>query len=150
MNCYLSAIFGFGLLGASFYTSVSSDNQNLIYKKSLNSEAINIYNNIVKERATLYTKGLILGFIFVFLINYFYSSNFINNFHKITFFILIILLTALLFYTLMPKSDYMLNHVNTNSESKAWLEMYKIMKNKYNTGFILGALASVPLAYSFC
>ena len=150
MNCYLSAILGFGLLGASFYTSNSSDNQNSIYKQNLPPESIDIYEKIVNERATLYLEGLLLGFIFVFFINYFYSSNFNNNFHKITFFILVILLTGVVFYTLMPKSNYMLNYVSSNSESKAWLEMYKTMKYRYNIGFILGSLASIPLANSFC
>lgn len=50
----------------------------------------------------------------------------------------------------MPKSDYILNHVTNNQESKAWLNTYLNMKNRYTMGFILGSLASVPLAYSFC
>jgi len=150
MNCYESALVGIGLLGASFYTSISSKEESETLKKSLSDELSSIYDNISKERSLLYIHGLILGFIIVFLINYNLSSEFNNKFHKTTFFILIILITAVLYYTLMPKSDYILNHVTNNQESKAWLNTYLNMKNKYTIGFILGSLASVPLAYSFC
>jgi hypothetical protein len=150
INCYESALVGIGLLGASFYTSISSKEESEILKKSLSGELATIYDNICKERSLLYIHGLILGFIIVFLINYKYSSEFDNKFHKTTFFILIILITAVIYYTLMPKSDYILNHVTNNQESKAWLNTYLNMKNRYTIGFILGSLASIPLAHSFC
>ncbi len=150
MNCYESALVGLGLLGASFYTSISSKEESNKLKKQINPELVDIYDNIAKERSQLYVHGLILGFIIVFLINYKYESEFDNKFHKVTFYILIILISAVLYYSLMPKSDYLLNHITNNKESRAWLDVYLNMKNKYTMGFILGALASVPLAYSFC
>ena len=131
MNCYESTIIGFGLLGASFYTSISSNEESDKLKKSISPELVNIYDNISKERSSLYIHGLIVGFILVFLINYKYASQFDNKFYKTTFFILIILLTAVLYYSLMPKSDYLLNHITNNQESKAWLNIYLNMKNKY-------------------
>ncbi len=150
MNCHESALVGIGLLGASFYTSISSKEETDKLKKTISPELADIYDNITRERSGLYVHGLILGFIIVFLINYNYGSEFDNKFHKTTFFILIILLTAVLYYSLMPKSDYLLNHVTNNQESKAWLNTYLNMKNRYTMGFILGSLASVPIAYSFC
>ncbi len=150
MNCYESALVGIGLLGASFYTSISSKHESEILKKSLSGELAQTYDKISKERSELYLHGLVIGFIIVFLVNYNYSDQFDNKFHKTTFFILIILITAVIYYTLMPKSDYILNHVTNNQESKAWLNTYLNMKNRYTMGFILGSLASIPLAYSFC
>ena len=150
MNCYESALVGIGLLGASFYTSISSKEESETLKKSFSGELAQVYDNISKERSGLYLHGLIIGFILVFVINYNYADAFDNKFHKTTFFILIILITAVIYYTLMPKSDYILNHVTNNQESKAWLNTYLNMKNRYTMGFILGSLASVPLAYSFC
>ena len=45
-----------------------------------------------------------------------------------------------MYYTLSPKSDYMLNHLTTSKQNKAWLEMYKHMKFKYHSGFLFGIL----------
>jgi len=150
MNCYESALVGIGLLGASFYTSISSKHESEILKKNFLGELAVTYDKISKERSGLYLHGLIIGFIIVFLVNYKYGDTFDNKFHKTTLFILIILITAVIYYSLMPKSDYILNHVTNNQESKAWLNTYLNMKNRYTMGFILGSLASVPLAYSFC
>jgi succinate dehydrogenase/fumarate reductase cytochrome b subunit len=59
-------------------------------------------------------------------------------------------MTGVVFYFLMPKSDYMLNHLKTEEQNKAWLEVYKTMKQRYFLGFLFGALAAVPFAHSFC
>ena len=50
----------------------------------------------------------------------------------------------------MPKSDYMLNHLTTQEENKAWLEVYKQMQQKYLIGFILGSLSAIPLSLILC
>lgn len=148
MNCYTSSIIGFGLLGASLYTSISSKEEGEIFKKHLSNEAIIAYDNIVRERSKLYVQGLLIGLFLTIIISFNYEPD--NKFHKTTFFMLVILMTGVIYYTLMPKSDYMLDHVKSNDESKAWLEIYKNMKSKYTLGFILASLASVPFAYSFC
>ncbi len=50
----------------------------------------------------------------------------------------------------MPKTDYMLNHLKTPEEIKAWLEVYKTMKYKYLMGIIVGLMAAIPLTNSLC
>ncbi len=65
-------------------------------------------------------------------------------------FLAVTLLTTVMFYSLMPKSDYMLNHLKTEEENKAWLEVYKTMKQRYFVGLVVGALAAVPLANALC
>jgi hypothetical protein len=57
---------------------------------------------------------------------------------------------GVLYYLLMPKSDWMLLHLKTADENKAWLEVYKTMKQRYLIGMILGAAASVPFANALC
>jgi hypothetical protein len=44
----------------------------------------------------------------------------------------------------------MLNHLTTEEENKAWLEVYVNMQQKYLTGFILGSLSSIPLSLILC
>jgi uncharacterized protein YacL len=150
MNCYESAILGTGLLGASFYTSLISKEEINKLRQLFTGDAVNAYDRIVKERSMLYIQGLIFGFLVSYLINYNYGSEFDNSFHKATLYILIILLVAVSYYLIMPKSDYMLNYIKTEEQSKAWLSMYRTMRSRYMTGFAIGALAAIPLARSLC
>ena len=41
----------------------------------------------------------------------------------------------------MPKSTYMLNHIDNAEQAKAWLEIYKIMKYRCHLGMLLGIIA---------
>lgn len=150
MNCYKSTLSGFSLLFASFYTSISSNKEMNKFKNNISFESVKKYNEIIKERSKLYILGLIIGIILVFIINNNLKYKFFNKFHKLTTYTTIIFMTAVLFYTLSPKSDYMLNHISNNKESKAWLDIYKNMKYKYMIGIILGAISSIPLANAFC
>ena len=50
----------------------------------------------------------------------------------------------------MPKSDYMLNHLQTLEENKKWLDIYTTMKYKYFIGFVLGMLVSIPISVMYC
>ncbi len=150
MNCYDSALIGVGLLGASVYTSFVPDNEVHKLKNILSGDDIEAYKRINNERFSLYFQGLIIGFIIVVLVNFLYGENISNPYHKTTLFLLIILGFSLFYYLLSPKSDYMLNHINSEKENKAWLDVYLTMKNRYLWGFVFGALASIPLSNSLC
>ncbi len=150
MDCFESALLGIGLLGASVYTSFVPKEEVHMLKNMLSGDALNAYKNINKERFTQYFQGLALGFLLVILINNFYGDMITNSFHKTTLFLLIVMSVSLLYYMMMAKSDYMLNHITTEKENKAWLHVYKTMKNRYLVGFLLGALASIPLSNAYC
>ncbi len=150
MDCFESALLGIGLLGASVYTSFVPKEEVHMLKNMLSGDALNAYNKINKERYTQYFQGLALGFLLVILINNFYGEMITNSFHKTTLFLLIVMSVSLLYYMMMAKSDYMLNHITTEKENKAWLHVYKTMKNRYLVGFLLGALASIPLSNAYC
>jgi hypothetical protein len=150
MDCFESALLGVGLLGASVYTSFVPKEEVNMLKNILSGDALNAYNKINKERYTQYFQGLALGFLLVILINNFYGEMITNSFHKTTLFLLIVMSVSLFYYLMMPKSDYMLNHITTEKENKAWLHVYKTMKNRYIIGFLLGALASIPLSNAYC
>jgi uncharacterized protein YacL len=149
MNCYTSAVLGLAMLGASFLTLTSNEEQHYKLKLSFPSSNLDkIYTGIVIERRNIFIQGLILGLV----ISYFTSNLFEqkNNFHKITFFLAVTLMVSVVYYFLIPKSDYMLNYLKTEEEIKAWLEIYKYMKLKYFLGFLFGFLSAIPIAYSMC
>lgn len=150
MNCTLSAIAGVGLLGASVYTSMVPKEDVNRLRDTVSGDAAVAYEKISKERVTLYTVGLLIGLAIAYLVVNTYAGRVSNRFHRATTFTAITLFTGVSFYTMYPKSDYMLNHIKNEKEAKAWMEVYKTMKMRYSTGFVLGALAAIPLANAFC
>ena len=57
--------------------------------------------------------------------------------------------TNYFYYSLSRKSDWMLNHMGTPEEVKAWLQMYKEMQYNYHMGLVLGIIAVGILAFAF-
>ena len=152
MNCYLAGTIGLGLLGATFYTMTAQPVVAVEYRNKLKHTSLDIYDKIVKERSAIYFQGLILGLVVSYIVLFRISpmKQVTNMFHRITMSLAIVVLVSSGYYCISPKSDYMLNHVTSGEESKAWLEMYKTMKHRYVMGFILGSCVAIPLVYSFC
>ena len=148
MNCYASGMIGLALLGGSVATLTVSKEQHNLLRKTLSEELDKKYEKIAHQRRNHYLIGLFIGL----LISYFVvkNANIKNNFTRVTLFFTITLGTAILFYMIMPKSDYMLNHLKTPEQNKRWLDIYRTMRNRYLLGFILGVLAAIPLANTFC
>lgn len=147
-TCALYATAAAALLAASFSTMTVSETQHDILRNKFSPELDIRYNAIVSERRNHYIQGLLIGAVLSFFA--FRRTAFNNKFHKTAAFTAVTLLTGVLYYYVMPKSDYMLNHLKTAEENVAWLEVYKTMKSRYFIGFVLGALAAIPLAQSFC
>jgi len=148
MNCYISGIIGIGLLTASFATMTISKEQTDYLKSILSEDIANKYISIIKERRNLYFQGLFIGLIFAFILMRLVKLS--NTFHRITFSLAIVIFTSIIYYQLMPKSDYMLNYLKTKEEISAWLDIYKTMKYTHIYGFILGSIAAIPISYMLC
>lgn len=148
MNCYASGIIGIGMLTSTFFTMSVSEEQNNYLRKNINSNLVDIYNNIIIERRNIYFQGLLLGLILSFFLLKTVKTS--NLFHKITFALAIVIPVSVVYYFLMPKSDYMLNHLKSIDENKAWLQVYKTMRYRYFLGFLIGSLSAIPISYSFC
>lgn len=65
-------------------------------------------------------------------------------------FLSVTLIVAIVYYQAMPKSTYMLKHLTTPEQNKAWLDVYLTMKSRHISGFLLGALAAVPISFALC
>ncbi len=148
MNCYASGMIGLALLGGSIATLTVSKEQHNLLRNTLSEELDKKYEKIATQRRNHYILGLIIGLFISYIV--IKNTNIKNHFTRITLFFTITLGTAIIFYMIMPKSDYMLNHLKTPEQNKRWLDIYKTMKNRYLLGFILGILAAIPLGNTFC
>lgn len=148
MNCYLSSILGLGLLGGSISTMTVTKEEHNTLKNVFSDDLDKKYHQIVTERRNHYLIGLIVGAIISIIV----IKNIINiNYYtRITLFLAITLGTAVLLYMVLPKSDYMLNHLKTAEENKKWLDVYKTMKSRYYIGFVLGIIGALLLGSVFC
>jgi len=148
MNCLTSGVLGVGMLAATFATLTVSNEQRDNLKKVLPDDLDLVYDKITKERRNHYLQGIAIGLIVSYLAVQNMETT--SDFHTVSLFVLITMAMAVLYYSVMPKSDYMLNHLKTQEENKAWLAVYKTMKQRHVVGFILGSLAAIPFAMSMC
>lgn len=148
MNCVASGVLGTALLAGSFATLTVTEAQHAKLRAVVSPEVAKTYERIITERRNQYMQGLILGVIIAFAILFMKKPA--SRFHRATLTLSVTLLVAVVYYTLMPKTDYMLNHLKTTEENRAWLSVYKTMKFRYSVGFLLGAMAAIPLTNMFC
>ena len=148
LYCYLAGILGISLLGGSMGTLTVSKDKHVALVESLPAELVIRYEAIVKERRNHYIIGLILGLILSFIVSKYVRIT--NYFYRLSLFLFITLGFSAVFYLIMPKSDYMKNHLKTDEEKQKFNEVGALMKNRYLMGMGLGVLAAVPLASVLC
>ena len=150
ISCAITIIF---LIGMVYMNSlVYSKGIITKYYKNLSNDAKQAYENIINERMKIYNQGYILGF-FISLLFLYYNKNVKQE--KLTVYQTICIILAVMFtvnyfyYILSPKSDWMLNHVNSKSDVRNWLKLYKYMQRYYYSGLLLGVIAVIGLNIAF-
>jgi hypothetical protein len=133
-----------------FYNATSQNATVLQYKQQLNAQQRVAYDRIAKERLHISLQGYVLGFILSLFIIYF---NYQKKQFKPASVVCLVLATSFLtnyfYYMLSPKSDWMLNHVESKEQTQAWLYMYQNMQYYYHSGLVLGILGLGVFAYAF-
>ena len=122
------------------------------YKNSLPSDLQKRYESISEERRRISIHGYVLGLILsLFII--FYNLKIKGLHMKSTALVCVVMATCFLtnyfYYMLTPKSDWMLNHVSNQQQTRAWLLMYREMSFNYHAGLVLGIVAAGVLAFAF-
>lgn len=92
--------------------------------------------------------GFILAF-FIIIYNYSLKRNKLTTMNIVCIVIVISFFTNYFYYILSPKTDWMLNHINSPEQTKAWLTMYREMQVNYHMGLVIGIIAVGILAYAF-
>ena len=150
ISCFIAAVF----LIAMIYFNISTLNSEVVkkYKDSLSPDLQVVYDKIAKERLSISMTGYFFGLVLSIII-IFYNTRLKQNRLGAKSLVCIIITTSFLtnyfYYTLSPKSDWMLNHLKTPEENKAWVEMYREMKYNYHLGFVFGIIAVGMLAFAF-
>jgi hypothetical protein len=146
----ISIIFIIGMI--YFYSMTYNNAVVKKYKDSLSDDLQQKYAAISKERMMISCQGYILGFC-LSLVIIFYNLQIkgakLSNFPLVCTVMATCFLTNYFYYTLSPKSDWMLNHMGNQKETSAWLEMYREMSFNYHAGLVLGIVAVGIMAFAF-
>ena len=150
MSCVSYCFLGAALLGSSVLAMMTSQSAPVFkrFKNILDDNQQQVYKSILNERAVIYVQSLVLGILLACLVVF--NLRKLGKSSRVCLFILIALGTNYLVYSLYPKSTYMLEHLHSAEQDKAWLVIYKEMKFRCTFGLILGALGYLILARGVC
>ena len=154
MPCSTTCLIATALIIAMIYFQNATSKSRIVqeYKKQLPSNLQNLYEKITAERLRLnyygYSLGLVLSLIII-LYNYKLRKNKLTTTSLVCLVIVVSFLTNYFYYILSPKSTYMLDHINSPEQTKAWLAMYKAMQFNYHFGMVIGIIAVGVLAFAF-
>lgn len=138
--CYLACIFLFSMMYMLFFT-LNKDNE---LKELLNENELARYRKIRRERRNLMLIGYLLGLIAAVLVIVTIKGREL----KICLSVVVVYICSYYFYTLAPKSDYMILHLETNEKRQAWLSVYLKMKKNYHISMILGLIFVLLASYA--
>jgi hypothetical protein len=154
MVCSVSFFISVMFIVAMIYCNLASyQNKTILnYRNQLPENLKIIYDKITKERLTIYYQGYLLGLIlslFIILYNYKIKEEKLTLFSVICIVLATSFVVNYFYYTLYPKTDWMIDNINDASQAKTWLAMYRHMKGYYHTGLLLGLVSIIILAIAF-
>jgi len=129
-HCSLQ-LLGLGLLGGSLMSAMPTTSKDS-FEKSLTESQYSIWSDIRKERFTIYLFSLSVALLVARTIP-----------DKLYRTIVALSLTASL-YMIVPKSKYMVDHLQSDAQAKELRELYQSQIWKYH-GTIVLALLGIPL-----
>jgi hypothetical protein len=153
MVCGTTCLLGAAFVGSMLFCMGTTKNAGVFKKFEglLDANQLNNYKAIANERLNIYLQGFFIGLVLAVL-----SLNFVRQLkkmptgNKVCLFIVIALGFNYLYYSLYPKSQYMLESLNTPEQVKAWLSIYRHMQMRVKMGVVLGLVGYLLLAYGLC
>ena len=149
VTCFVSIVF----LIANIFMMLNVDKHKMKndFMKLLNYDQREMYESLIKERRNIYFQGyglgLLIAVLYLIYLKQFLGKR-INNVLMICSVGFIVFLTNYFYYMLMKKSTYMIEHLNNNEQTKAWLNIYRTMQFRYHFGLLLGIIAAMIFAAS--
>jgi hypothetical protein len=150
MVCLSYCVLGAGLLFASIVCMATSKNAgyHADFQNLLSPDQMNSYKGIVNERLSIYIQGLLIGVILGLIVVSMLEN--LPTLNRVCVFVVVALVFNVVYYLLMPKTSYMLQHLNSTEQVNAWLRVYKVMRQRYILGFFIGIIGYAVFAYSLC
>lgn len=131
--------------------------------QSLSYEQAEKYSALVAERLKLYGKGYAYGVgVSALLVLAYYLSRTLlhprsnsaaaaralirSPMSLLCITAVVSTVTMYFYYTMTPKSDYMILHLDGKEQRQHWMDIYRTKQTQYNTGLLLGLGVAGALA----
>jgi len=153
MVCGTTCLLGAAFVGSMVFCMVSTKDAKVFknFENLLDERQLNTYKKIANERLNIYLQGFFIGLVLAVLaLNFIRQLKKMPTGNKVCLFIVIALGFNYLHYTLYPKSQYMLESLNTPDQVKGWLKIYRHMQTRIKMGVVLGLVGYLLLAYGLC
>ena len=149
MSCINTCLIGSGFLGSSILTMLASKkSKNFVeFNNVLTPQQRETYKKITQERMNIYIQGLVIGSVLAVLMSQMVK---LDKNKKVCLFVVIALGFNYAYYSLYPKSTYMLQHLTNKEQNQAWLNIYKEMKTRCMVGLLLGLAGYIILGMGTC
>ena len=149
--CHLSLLLAAALLLGMALSHLAIDRSHVIaeYKRQLPSSLQALYSRLSSERLRIYYCGYFLGFLLSMLFVWYAKGYKPSTLVLVSSVIAISSIVSYYYYILTPKSDYLLNHIQSSEQNRAWLAMYRHMQVYCHGGMVLGILAAAMAAFAF-
>ncbi len=151
MVCSLSLTLAIALMAGNIACSFSAKALALKSKfaESLDASQLKMYESIIRDRMDIYMQGMALGLlcavVYVYLVH---KRDRTFDIKHVGMFGLITLGVQYMYYSLMPKHNWMLDHLKNQEQVVMWLEVYKHMSMRWHLGVLLGILGSMVGCYA--
>lgn len=149
-SCYPICVIAAGLIGSQvpFFFHTKAEILQHQFMNSLDEKQKLIYQNIVEERLRIFLTGSLIGLLLGLSYLWYAMKNKIHTGMRICIAFTILIGIPYLYYSLTPKSDWMLLHLTSQQQNADWLDVYRFMKRKCHMGFLLGVVGYLLLCYS--
>ncbi len=151
VSCLISVVF---FVSALFkLMTMDKEMYDKGFSKTLSSEQLSKYKNIVEERKNISLRGYGLGFalaIGIIVFNMSMKKEKLTKMSMICTTASTVFIVQYLYYILSPKSDWILLHLNTQEQKERWLDIYRTMQYNCHLSVALGIIAAAALSNSFC
>ena len=154
-TCFIAVMFIIGNLVFTYLMDKHGEVKK--YQDSLDDTQKVIYKKIVEDRKKLAMQGYALGI--AMSIGFLIGRHFLMKSKKsllstsvaslcvtgaITF------VVQYFFYMLMPKKDWMLNHLTTEEQKAQWVKVYRAYSWNYHLSMLIGLVGAGLLGYGVC
>jgi uncharacterized protein YacL len=150
VTCFIALVIVVAMVIMSLM--VSNDPSIKNYRNRLPTDIKKEYDRIVAERQQIYFTGYGIGFV-VALFSVVFSVNVLKQKMPISAMVCLAVVVSTIvnyfYYSLSPKSNYMIELLKTDQQRQEWLQAYKSMQYYYHLSFVLGAVAVGVFAYAF-
>ena len=151
VSCLISVVF---FVSALFkLMTMDKEMYDKGFSKTLSSEQLSKYKNIVEERKNISLRGYGLGFalaIGIIVFNMSMKKEKLTKMSMICTTASTVFIVQYLYYILSPKSDWILLHLNTQEQKERWLDIYRTMQYNCHLSVALGIIAAAALSNTFC